>query len=467
MTWNQLAPDVRTIVQKARRAVIALVVSIALFCLSSGGAAPIPQLAGYTASSALAAPGDWPTYHLDNLRTGYLPNMPDPQQLSVAWSVRLNGAVYAEPLVVSGHVLVVTEGNRMYSLNPATGQIEWNTYIGPPVPRSALPCGNINPLGMTGTPVYDPASGLVFAVAELNPPRHVLVGVDAATGQVRIRRRVDPAGMNAIAQQQRPGLTLANGYVYIAFGGLAGDCGNYHGWVVGSRTDGTGTLLAYHVPTMREGGIWAPPGPTVDALGYLLVSVGNGSSLGGRWDKSDSVLKLSPTLKLVSGFAPNRWPLDNRTDADLGSLGPVLLPGNFVFIAGKAGIAYLLDETKLGGIGHQLQALPLCHAYGGAAVVGSTIYVPCNEGVQQVFVTNNQMTPGWRATNVSGSPVVGGQTVYSLDRSGMLHALDIANGQDRATVTVSPTTRFATPALYGNQVFVGTTTGIVAVTLIP
>ncbi len=72
---------------------------------------------------------------------------------------------------------------------------------------------------------------------------------------------------------------------------------------------------------------------------------------------------------------------------------------------------------------------------------------------------------GWRAEGVAGSPVVGGNAVYSLDRGGTLHALDIKTGQDRAAVAVGSTTRFATPTLYGNWIFVGTATGITAVNL--
>src|ERR1044071_4212372 len=60
---------------------------------------------------------DWTTYHRDNVRSGYLPDMPDPQQLAVAWNTQLDGAVYAEPLVVGGQVIVATENNSLYSLN--------------------------------------------------------------------------------------------------------------------------------------------------------------------------------------------------------------------------------------------------------------------------------------------------------------------------------------------------------------
>jgi outer membrane protein assembly factor BamB len=71
---------------------------------------------------------------------------------------------------------------------------------------------------------------------------------------------------------------------------------------------------------------------------------------------------------------------------------------------------------------------------------------------------------GWQAVGVPGSPVVGGHTVYSLDRGGTLHALDIETSQERATVAVGATSRFASPTLYQDRVFIGTNTGIVAVT---
>src|SRR5436190_17062585 len=119
-----------------------------------------------TPSNSATLGADWPTYHRDNARSGYLPDMPDPQQITVAWNTPLDGAVYAEPLVVSGHILVATENNSLYSLNADSGQVEWQTNIGNPATGSELPCGNIDPLGITGTPVYDSTSGLVFAVAE-------------------------------------------------------------------------------------------------------------------------------------------------------------------------------------------------------------------------------------------------------------------------------------------------------------
>jgi outer membrane protein assembly factor BamB len=253
--------------------------------------------------------------------------------------------------------------------------------------------------------------------------------------------------------------------VYIGYGGLFGDCGNYHGWVVASRTDGSGPLVAYQVPTSREGGIWAPPGPAVDASGRLFVSVGNGSQTSGDWDHSDSILRLSAGLKLEDGFAPEQWGQDNGSDADLGSLGPVLLPNGLIFIAGKSGTGYLLRSDALGGVGGQALAKPVCRAYGGAAVARSTIFVPCTEGLQQLQVGNGAtLTLGWQAKQAPGSPVIGGGTVYTLDRSGTLYALDINTGQVHAQVAVGATSRFATPTLFQDRIFIGTMTGIAAVT---
>jgi len=202
--------------------------------------------------------------------------------------------------------------------------------------------------------VYDPATGLVFAVAEVSGPAHILVGVDAASGRVKVRRSVDTDGMDPRAHQQRGALTLAHGMVYITYGGLDGDCSDYIGRVVASRTDGQGPLLVYRVPTPREGGIWTPPGASVDAAGNIYVSVGNGAITGGQWDHSDSVLKLSPTLRLEDAFAPTTWGPENANDEDLGSQGPALLPNNFIFAAGKSGKGYVLHANALGALAQDL-----------------------------------------------------------------------------------------------------------------
>jgi outer membrane protein assembly factor BamB len=389
------------------------------------------------------------------------------------WSQALSGAVYAEPLVIDGRVIVATEHDILYSFDSGTGKELWRTRVGTPVPLQSLPCGNIDPLGITGTPVYDPHTGQIFAVAETYNAsggiEHQLVGLDASTGQIKVSRTLDPPGADTRVHQQRGALALLGDTVYVPFGGLDGDCGEYHGLVIGSRTDGTGSLLTFQVPTARKGGIWATPGPVIDADGNLYVAVGNGAATGGTWDHTDSVLRLSSQLQLQDSFAPNSWASDNAGDLDLGSMGPVLLPGGLIYADGKSSRGYLVQASNLGGVGGQLQTLSVCAAFGGAAVSGQSFYIPCTDGLQQLQVSSSgtgaHVVAGWKApSQVTGSPVVGGDTVYSLDPGGgVLYALDASSGAVRSRIGVGAANRFATPTLYRTTVFIGTINGIVAV----
>jgi outer membrane protein assembly factor BamB len=434
---------------------------------------PVPVIDSPSVTPPPVTNSDWTMYHYDQARTGDVPAMADPNGLTKRWSQALSGAVYAEPLVVNGHVIVATEHDIVYSLAADTGQVLWSTSIGTPVPLHDLPCGNIDPLGITGTPVYDPQTGQIFAVAETFQSNggiaHQLVGLDASTGHITVSRTIDPPGADARAHQERGALALLDDTVYVPFGGLNGDCSDYHGLVVGSRTDGNGPLLTFQVPTTREGGIWAAPGPVIDGDGNLYVAVGNGAATGGTWDHTDSVLRLSSQLQLEDSFAPQSWASDNAGDLDLGSMSPVLLPGGLIYADGKSSRGYLLQASNLGGVGGQIQTLSVCLSFGGAAVSGQSFFIPCTSGLRQLQVSGNgtgaQVAVGWKAPyQVTGSPVVGGNTVYSLDPGGgTLYALDASSGAVRAKIYVGGASRFATPTLYQSTVFVGTMSGVVAI----
>jgi polyvinyl alcohol dehydrogenase (cytochrome) len=334
------------------------------------------------------------------------------------------------------------------------------------VPLSALPCGDINPLGITGTPAYDSVTGSLFAVAEVTGFQHILFALDPATGAVRWSRVVDLAGDDPRTHQQRPALAVANGYVYIGFGGLAGDCGQYVGEEVGVPASGVGATISYRVPTTREGAIWSTGGPVIDSAGNLYVSVGNGASTT-TYDGSDSVLELSPTLQLLSFFAPSTWAADNAGDADLGSLSPVLVPGGWVFIAGKSGTGYVLHQGSLGGIGGQVSSATVCTGFGGAAQSGGTIYVPCTGSLREVQVgTNGSLTPGWQSGAAGGPPVIGGGAVWSVNTSaGSLVALNPATGATLGSIAVGAVPHFVSPTLWQDRVLVGTMAGISSVTM--
>src|SRR5204863_495708 len=73
-----------------------------------------------------------------------------------AWrSPELDGKIYAQPLVAGDHVIAVTEGGSVYALDRSTGTVAWRAALGRPVNGKSLPCGNIDPSGITGTPVVD------------------------------------------------------------------------------------------------------------------------------------------------------------------------------------------------------------------------------------------------------------------------------------------------------------------------
>jgi outer membrane protein assembly factor BamB len=415
-----------------------------------------------------AAAADWPVYHLNAGRTGDYPSFPTfSGSLVAGWSAALDGAVYAEPLVVNGTIIAATEGDSVYALSPTSGAVLWRQNLGTPVPLSALPCGDINPLGITGTPAYDSVTGSLFAVAEVTGFHHILFALDPTTGAVRWSRDADLAGDDPSTHQQRPALAVANGYVYVGFGGLAGDCGQYVGEVVGVPATGQGSTISYRVPTAREGAVWATGGPVVDGAGNVYVSVGNGASTT-TYDGTDSVLELSPTLQLQSQFAPTTWATDNANDADLGSLSPVLVPGGWVFIAGKSGTGYVLHQGALGGIGGQVSSATVCTGFGGASQSGGTIFVPCFGSLREVQVgmADGSLTPGWQSAAAGGPPVLGGGVVWSINiSSGRLVALDPATGATLGSIAVGAVPHFVSPTLWQNQVLVGTMAGISSVSV--
>lgn len=444
-------------------------------CTSSGGGkdATPPQTTAppSTPPTSVAEPGpprptDWPTYHGTPDRAGYAQSMPPANHLMVATRLQLDGAVYASPIVVGGLTIVATERDTVYAFDTAYHQV-WKRQLGSPASSGELPCGNIDPLGVTGTPVYDAHTGLVYVAAEYGgPPRHELVALGLRDGAVRWRKGIDLPGVETKAMQERGALAVSGGRVWVPFGGLLGDCGGYKGRVVGVRLDGSGPPIAYTVPTEREAGIWAPPGPAVDAAGHLYVAVGNGASgRGDPYDHSDSVLELDTGARLLDSFSPKTWPSDNENDADLGSQGPALV-GRWVFQAGKSGTGYVLRRDHLGGIGGEQSSADVCRSFGGTAVVGSTVYVPCTDGVRAVRIDGNgRLHVLWHAArSTAGSPVVGGGRVWALDQdAGVLHALDSRTGRSQAQANVGATSRFATPAIYGRDVLVPTLAGLTVV----
>lgn len=426
--------------------------------------APAPAVPSAARTTAGGHRDPWPTYHHDAARSGRADAPVG--RLRRSWTARLSGGVYGEPIVVGGGVLVGTENNDVVSLAAGTGAVRWRRHLGTPVRRADLPCGDIDPLGITGTPAYDAATGSVFVVAETTGGRHTLWALDARTGEPRWHRSLDiRPHRDRLAEQQRSALLVLHHRVIATFGGLAGDCGDYVGYAASVATDGTGPVHSYAVPTPREGGMWTPPGPVEGPTGNLYVSAGNGATTTGSWDGSDSVTELTPVrLRRIAAFAPATWREDNAADLDLGSSAPAVV-GDRLVIAGKRGVVYLL-RPGLGGVGSAVRSLSGCTGFGGAAVVDAhSVLLPClgEHRIRELHVGRKRLRWGWSTPGLYASPVTAGRRAYVADRdSGDLVVLRLADGHEVQRLHAGALTHFPSASVAEGRVFVPTLTGVTA-----
>jgi outer membrane protein assembly factor BamB len=423
-----------------------------------------------TVLASPAAASSWMVYHGDLAGDGVAPPVSAVDTTAPVWrSPGLDGQIYGEPLVSAGRVYVATEDDTVYALSAATGAVVWSSHLGTPVPASSLPCGDISPtVGITGTPVIDPSRGEIFVVADEltdGSPAHRLAGLSTSTGHVEMSQDVDPPGAVPADLLQRTGLTLDAGQVVFGMGGNYGDCATYRGRVVAvPETGGTPNFFTVDAAAgENQGAVWqGGAAPVVDGSGNIWVSTGNGSvySYTHAYDDSDSVLELSSSLKLLQYFAPSTWATNNSRDLDM-STAPVLLPGGQVLLAGKSRIIYLLDGARLGGIGHPEATLgatgnaimgSACSEDidGGAAVVGTTVYLPCLAGTVAVQATSSP--PGlhllWSSGVGGGPPIVAAGLVWTIGQNGVLYGLDPATGKVRQQVTIGvPANHFPTPSV--------------------
>lgn len=447
-----------------------MAVCVAAACSSgSGGAASSTRV---TPSPLPPISTEWTQYHRDSGRSGLGPAEPALSGPREAWHAAVDGDVYASPLIVAGHAIVATENNTVYSLDLFTGTAVWTQHLGDPVDARSLPCGNIRPVtGITGTPAADPATGRLYVVAYLRSHHHVLYALRLVDGTVAWQQDIDPPGSNPSVQQLRGALAIGSGFVYVPFGGLFGDCGAYRGYVVGVPLAG-GAASVYTVPSARGAGIWSPQGATVGADGSVYVVTGNAfGAFGSGLGYSDSVIQLSPDLSSVrSYFAPANWAALNAGDVDLGSAGVAVLPTlRRAVVVGKEGVAYLLDSGSLGGIGGQLDQRHVCAgAWGGTAFLGSTLFVPCADGLVALSVTASSIGTAWSLGHPQlGSPIVSAGAVWAIEpSSGVLYAVDPANGHTLYSAALGPAAHFSTPAATDGFVVVPAGPRVVAISVV-
>lgn len=336
------------------------------------------------------------------LRDGWDDNEPELQPANVTasdfgplFATQVAGQVYAQPLVVkqsaqsTGTLIVATEEDNVYGLDPVSGTQDWTTNLGTPWSSTVLGCGDLTPdLGVTSTPVYDANSNTVYVMAKDAPdgtdstdPRWRLHALDASTGAERAGWPVDIGGhpdndptetFNTETAAQRPGLLLLDGVVYAGFASYC-DYEPYNGYVVGvSTTKATQTaLFTTEVGTdSGEGGIWQSGGGLVsDGSGQIIVTTGNGDtspvppSNAPPTSLEQAVVRLAVqpngTLKATDWFSPDARQVLDEYDSDLGGAGPMAIPDGYgtashphlLVQGGKNGLVYLLDRDHLGGLG--------------------------------------------------------------------------------------------------------------------
>jgi hypothetical protein len=342
-------------------------------------------LAAISASSS--AQVDVLTQHNDNARTGtnlretmLTPENVNKTTFGMLFRRVVDDQLYTQPLLATGIqvagnsrdlVYVTTVNNSVYAFDANDSEVTlpvWHVNFGIPanVHSAEFGCLDINgQMGIIGTPVIDKARGVLYVVAltragALTGPltgfTQRLHALDLATGADLPASPVEisaPA-FNALMQNQRPALMMANGMVYV---GYASHCDKepYHGFLIAYDAKTLAQVSVLNTsPTGSEASIWqSGQGPAADEEGNVYVVTGNGS-----WDGvknfSESFLKLTPNLKLLDWFTPtNHFALD-KGDTDLDSSGATLIPGTHLVLGGgKEGVLYTLDKRKLGHLGDE------------------------------------------------------------------------------------------------------------------
>ncbi|HEY6002588.1 MAG TPA: hypothetical protein VIV57_06915 [Anaeromyxobacter sp.] len=468
-------------------------------CLSTGGSVLEhhggPQRLGLYVDSTLTK-ASAATFHVDSSF-----------QASVA------GAVYAQPLFFSGGpggkdvVIVATEQNVVAALDAATGAAIWTRNVGAPVPLASLPCGNIDPMGITGTPVIDEAARRIYLDAMTTPDggttkKHLVFALSIDTGATIAGWPVDVSALvsfngtafDSSVQGQRAALALVGGTLYVPYGGHWGDCGAYRGWLVGIPTANPAAAAAWATGA-RGGGIWGPSGVASDGTSLFLAT---GNTFGvPTWQGGEALIRFAagPTFSGLAAdyFAPGNWVSLDASDTDLGGTGALVVdvpgasPSALLVGLGKDGKIYLAHRASLGGIGGQVAVAQVS----SSAIINAAASYTTAQGTYVVFkgpgfscpvgqsgeltavritaTTPPAVVTAWCAKqNGQGSPMVtttdgsAQAIVWSVGAEGdqRLHGFDGDTGQvvfagGGAGDTLGSVRRMSTPMLAKGRIFVG------------
>ncbi len=503
------------------------------------------------------------TYHNDNARTGQnlhewilTPANVNSNEFGRVFVQPVDGYIYAQPLYVPNvsiggktHnvVFVATENDSVYAFDAdsAAGANKnplWHvSFINPPAVTTVdsyndAGCGDLVPvIGITGTPVIDTSTGTLYVVANTKEngaffqrlhALDITTGNEKFGGPVAIQATVAGTGdgssggrisFDALKQNQRPGLLLGGGVVYIASASHC-DIGPYHAWVFAYNASNLQQVSVWNsTPNGSDGGVWqGGGGPAADAAGIYLAT-GNGTfdvNTGGT-DWGDTILKIGGAsgrkLRVLSYFTPFNQDVLSQNDTDLGAGGVVLLPDlpaesahpHLLVQAGKEGSIYLVDRDNMGGYNSTtdqvVQELPGATGgiWGMPAYWNNTVYFGAQNDNLKAFSFNANSSGQLSASAVSYSPesfAFPGPTpsisangsgngilwaiqtdAYGSNGAAVLHAYDATNlanelynsTQNSSRDTPGPAVKFAAATVVHGKVYVGTATQLAVFGLRP
>jgi hypothetical protein len=455
---------------------------------STGGGSTGGGSAGGGSTGFDAGVSVW-QHHGDAKRTGVFID-PAFTKTSVAtmhkdttFTAMLDGPTYAQPLFLDRALngkdvlLVATERNVVEAIDAANGAQLWKVTLATPAALADLPCGNIDPLGITGTPYVDLPNRTVYLGAMTTPDngttkKQKVYALSLDTGAVKPGWPVDVetalSGHNPAftsdTQNQRGALLLLEGVLYVPYGGHYGDCGTYYGWVLGIDVATRG-VTAFNTKA-HGGGIWNVSGVSSDGTS-LFIATGNTFNAATRGG-GDGMYRLAkgPTWAgaTTDYWAPANWVgLDNQ-DLDMGTGlpfdAPGVTPSALVGALGKDGYVYLMNRSNLGGIGGELTRRAVANGeLNGAAVAyttatgtfvaaridGAATGVTCTNGGTGNFVAvkvgaGPSIAPAWCGTH-------GGLSVAAVSMS--------APGQDAIVWTMGTSQLYAYDGETGAVLFNG------------
>jgi hypothetical protein len=365
--------------------------------------------------------------------------------LDAAFAPALNGDVYAQPLYVTDGphrgqeaFVVATETNHVTAID-GTGAVIWDMPFGTAATATNLPCGSINPLGITGTPVIDMTARAIYFDSMMVPAgatmaKHLIHAISLDTGaELAGGWPVDPnasvPGFNSFAQHQHGALALVNGVVYVPYGGHNGDCNQapnqYHGWVVGVNAANPAAVVGFSVGTLglgtaTQGGIWATGGVASDGTS-LFVATGN-TDAPTVWSGGEAVLRLGAgpvfSNQAANEFHMTDWVAADGADSDLGGANPVVFDftpaggavQHLIASLGKDGFMYLLNRDNLNGAGGSLSKT--------AIAPQGTTFVGALNGAPAVYTTSQGTYIAYRINSGPGTgcPSGGGSRSVGVAR---------------------------------------------------